>query len=210
MIYAMSNDSGKRRRPYRLKARAERQEVTRRRIAAAAASLHEEVGPARTTIAEVARRAGVQRPTVYNNFPDERELLAACQDHFLSQHPPPDPSGALALEDPAERLREVLDRMYGWYRSTEAMAANVERDRRLLPELDALLGESSDPVIDGLADELAHGFRAGPETAAKIRALVRLALDFSTWQRLAHEGLADADAAELMTGAALAAAGACD
>src|SRR3954470_17496284 len=66
------------RRPYRLKERARRQEQTRRRIAAATAALHEEVGPARTTTSEVARRAGVQRPTVYSNFPRERDLFAAC------------------------------------------------------------------------------------------------------------------------------------
>ncbi|MBA2357024.1 MAG: helix-turn-helix transcriptional regulator [Actinobacteria bacterium] len=51
------------------------------------AALHEEVGPARTTIAEIARRAGVQRLTVYKNFPDEYELFAACQRHFLSEPP---------------------------------------------------------------------------------------------------------------------------
>ncbi|MBA2357350.1 MAG: TetR family transcriptional regulator, partial [Actinobacteria bacterium] len=37
-------------------------------MAAVTAALHEEVGPARTTIAEIARRAGVQRLTVYKNF----------------------------------------------------------------------------------------------------------------------------------------------
>src|SRR3954471_5680857 len=101
-------DKNSTRRPYQLKERAKRQEETRRRIAAATAELHAEVGPARTTIAEVARRAGVQRPTVYNNFPHERDLLAACQAHFLEEHPPPDLSPALDFEEPADRLRSVL------------------------------------------------------------------------------------------------------
>ena len=57
-------------RKYELKARAESQQATRDRIAAAAASLHEEVGIAQTTVADIARRAGVQRLTVYNHFPD--------------------------------------------------------------------------------------------------------------------------------------------
>src|ERR1700712_883370 len=92
-------------RPYRLQARAEPQLDTRRRIAAAAASLHAEVGPARTTIAEVARRAGVQRPTVYNHFPTERDLYLACQSHFLAEHPPPDAQPALTLTEPSERVR---------------------------------------------------------------------------------------------------------
>src|SRR5207248_11544584 len=103
-FYVMSNEK----RSYELKERARRQEETRRRIAAATAALHEEVGPAKTTVAEVARRAGVRRPTVYNNFPRERELFAACQAHFISEHPPPDPGAALAIADPLERTRRAL------------------------------------------------------------------------------------------------------
>src|SRR5436305_14380517 len=114
-------------RPYRLKARAKRQVETQRRIAAAAASLHEEVGPARTTIAEVARRAGVQRPTVYAHFATERELYVACQRHFLAEHPPPDPGPALALADPEKRVRAALEAFYAWYRSTPAMPGNAPR-----------------------------------------------------------------------------------
>jgi AcrR family transcriptional regulator len=181
-------------RPYRLKERARRQEETRRRIAAATAALHAEVGPARTTIVEIARRAGVQRPTVYSNFPSEGQLFAACQAHFLAEHPPPDPSAALALADPAERVRRVLLGLYAWYRETEAMTGNTQRDRRLLPELDALLAEGADRRLDQLAGALAQGGAA--------RALVRLALDFSTWQRLTSEGLSDEDAAGLMARAA--------
>ena len=73
-------------RTYRKAARAEAQEETRRRIAAATAELHDEVGPARTTVAEIARRAGVQRATVYANFPDEADLFRACQAHFLAEN----------------------------------------------------------------------------------------------------------------------------
>lgn len=186
-------------RPYRLQERARRQEETRRRIAAATAALHQEVGPARTTIAEIARRAGVQRPTVYSNFPREGDLFAACQAHFLAAHPPPDPSAALALGDPAERVRRGLLGLYAWYRETEAMTGNTQRDRRLLPELDALLAEGADRQLDQLAGALAHGRAA--------RALVRLALEFSTWKRLTSDGMSDAEAAALMAGAAAAADG---
>src|ERR1700680_2796204 len=90
-------------RKYALKARAETQAETRRRIVEATSALHEEVGPARTTVAEIARRAGVQRLTVYNHFPNEEGLFAACSDHWLAQNPPPDPSAALALAKPASR-----------------------------------------------------------------------------------------------------------
>ncbi|HEV2416149.1 MAG TPA: TetR family transcriptional regulator, partial [Candidatus Dormibacteraeota bacterium] len=48
-------------RTYQLRVRADRQRETRERIVAATEALHAEVGPARTTIADIARRAGVER-----------------------------------------------------------------------------------------------------------------------------------------------------
>src|SRR5215467_15448452 len=132
-------------RKYELKARAEAQEETRRRIVQATIELHQEVGPARTTIAEVARRAGVNRVTVYNHFPEESDLVAACQGHYLSLHPPPDLADELAIEDPAERLRAVLRALYGSYREREPMAGKILRDRSAVPSLDALLAQTLDP-----------------------------------------------------------------
>ena len=191
-------------RKYELRKRAERQEETRRRIAAATADLHQEVGPARTTVAEVARRAGVQRLTVYNNFPEDYDLLAACNAHFLEGHPPPDAGPAMAAEDPAERLDAVLRAFYGWYRETRTMAENVQRDRSLVPALDRLMSETVDPQLAELGGALARGFAARP--ARPLRAAVALALDFWTWRRLADSGLSDREAAALMVPAVAAAA----
>lgn len=56
-------------RPYTLKRRAERQDETRRRIVEAAIELHQTIGPAATTVSEIAQRAGVGRVTVYRHFP---------------------------------------------------------------------------------------------------------------------------------------------
>jgi AcrR family transcriptional regulator len=166
-------------RKYELKARAEKQADTRRRITEATVALHEEVGPARTTVAEVARRAGVTRLTVYNNFPEERELFAACQGHWMKLHPPP------AL-DPSAGVEAVLRLLYAWYRETARMAENVRRDRASVPGLDALMSETADARMAGLAKELGGG------------PLIALALDFWTWRRLAAERLDDDEAAALM------------
>src|SRR5215475_3316907 len=116
-------------RRYELKARADSQRRTRERIVQATMELHQEVGPAQTTIAEIARRADVQRLTVYNHFPDEKELVGACQAHWLSLHPLPDLTAALALSDPVKRVQAVLRSQYGWYRDTASMTENVQRDR---------------------------------------------------------------------------------
>ena len=184
-------------RRYELKARAETQQATRARIAAAAASLHEEVGIAKTTVADIARRAGVQRLTVYNHFPDLDALLPACTAHYLAEHPRPDLAAAFAIDDPAARLRAVLVLHYGWCRENASMQRRVFGERGTVPELDAWIARSSDVRLAELADHLSAGF-----DAADARALIALALDFWTWQRLDREGLDDEQAATLMAGLA--------
>src|SRR6266545_4954515 len=186
-------------RKYELRARAERQAETRRRIAAATAALHDEVGPARTTVTEIARRAGVQRLTVYNHFPDEGELFAACQARFFATQPPPELEGALALREPGERLRAVLGAMYRWYRKTEHGFTPVLLDRGTVPALDQLLERTVDAQQSELAASLAAGFGVRGSRGKRLRALIRLALEFWTWRRLKEEGLDDPEAAGVMT-----------
>jgi AcrR family transcriptional regulator len=195
-------------RKYELKARAERQQETRRRIVAATAALHAEVGPARTTVSEIARRAGVQRLTVYNHFPDDGELFAACQAHFATEHPAPDLSAALALDDPRARVQAALGALYVSFRDRRPMTGKVVRDRAALPALDALLERTMDTQLDQLAQALADGFGASGERGRRLRAVLRLAVDFSTWQRLADSGLEDRAAAELLADLASCAASA--
>jgi AcrR family transcriptional regulator len=189
-------------RPYELKARAKKLAETRQRIVEATARLHVEVGPARTTVAEIARRAGVRRPTVYHHFPDERDLFAACGDYSLSQNPPPDVSAALVLDNPAERLHVALAGFYVWYRETAQGQEHLQRDRLVLPALDTAMRIRMDEPITRLADALAAGFRPADSSRRSVRAVVALALDFWTWRRLAGEGLSDDEAAALMVGAA--------
>ena len=185
-------------RKYELKARAESQRETRDRIARAAAELHEEKGVAQTTVAEIARRAGVTRLTVYNHFADLGELIPACSAHYMALHPLPDLDGVLALEDPGERVRAVLARLYGWYRETEPMFGKLFSDRASVPELDQFLGQNIDRRQAELAGDLAAAFAARGRRAERLSALIRLALDFWSWHRLSREGLDDDAAAELM------------
>jgi AcrR family transcriptional regulator len=186
-------------RKYELKARAEGQRQTRERIVEATMALHREVGPAKTTVAEIARRAGVQRLTVYNHFPKEAELFGACQAHWVSVHPLPDFSEALALTDATERVGEVLRGYYTWYRRTAPMAENIQRDRGAVPSLDALMKRTADARLAQLTDALVAGYRVRGRRADRLRALIRLALDFWTWRRLNLEGLDDHASADLMS-----------
>ncbi len=186
-------------RRYELKVRAESQRLTRERIVKATMELHKEVGPAKTTVAEIARRAGVQRLTVYNHFPEEDELFGACQAHWMGLNPLPDFSDAVALSDASERVRAVLRGYYGWYRETASMAEKVQRDRGALPPLDALMTRTADARLAQLTEALEGGFRSRGRRDERLRALIRLALDFWTWHRLSREGLDDDAAAGLMS-----------
>ena len=188
-------------RKYELKARAESQRETRDRIARVAAELHEEKGVAHTTVAEIARRAGVTRLTVYNHFADLSELLPACAAHYARLHPTPDFESVLAQGDADERVRGVLGLVYRWYRETEPMYGKLFSDRASVPELDRFLEQNIDRMLDGLGSDLVGPFTLRGRRAVRLRALIRLALDFWTWRRLAGEGLDDAAAADLMAAA---------
>lgn len=185
-------------RKYRMKARAEAQEETRRRIAAAAAELHEERGVASTTVADIARLAAVQRLTVYNHFPELSDLLPACNAHYASLHPFPDLEPTLALDDPRERVRAALAAVYGWYRETQKLQRHIHGDRTTVPELDAFMAANVDARRFELTAELTAGFGLRGKRAKRLRALIALALEFWTWNRLDAEGLGDEEAAELM------------
>ena len=145
-------------RKYELKARAEGQRETRERIAKATAELHEQKGVAHTTVAEIARSAGVTRLTVYNHFADLSELLPACAAHYERLHPTPDFDTVLAQADANERVRGVLTRLYVWYRETEPMYGKLFSDRTSVPELDRFLEQNADRMLAELADDLAAAF----------------------------------------------------
>src|SRR5262245_8889674 len=121
------------RRPYRMKRRAELEEQTRMRITESAVALHEELGPARTSITAIAERAGVRRSTVYRHFPDEETLFAACSSHWRAANPPPSPAAWAEIDDPAARTETALGELYAFYRRTEGMYVSLLRDELLVP-----------------------------------------------------------------------------
>jgi AcrR family transcriptional regulator len=165
---------------------------------AATVALHREVGPARTTIADIARLAGVQRLTVYNNFPEVSDLLGACQRHFLAGNPPPNIAAGSSQAGALNRLEQALAELYGWYRANASMERNVHRDRHLVPELDDLMRKTADPPLDAASNAYARLIGGSPAATASLRQLIRLALEFSTWHLLAEQGMSDREIAKLL------------
>jgi AcrR family transcriptional regulator len=185
-------------RPYRMKRRAELEELTRRRITESAVALHGTVGPARTSISALAEHAGVRRSTVYRHFPDEASLFAACTAHWVAENPVPDIGAWAAIEDPDARLRAALDALYPYYRRTAAMMENLIRDE----PVSEIVRENFAGYRQYLAaarDALVRGRRSRGRARAREGAAIGHALAFATWRSLAiDEGLDDGQAAALM------------
>ena len=185
-------------RPYRMKRRAELEELTRRRITESAVALHEEVGPAHTSIAAIAERAGVRRSTVYRHFPNEDALFDACSSHFRAANPAPDVGAWAEIEDPAERTERALRDLYAFYGRTHKMYSSLFRDEQLVPNVQRRLRDFHG-YLDRAEDALMAGRKLRGRTARRTRAAIAHALVFTTWRSLSEElGLGDDEAVALM------------
>jgi len=182
-------------RKYEMRERARRVEETRRRIVEAAVELHEEVGPARTSLSSIAERAGVERQTYYRHFPDERSLLSACSGLYMEQHPLPDATAWRQIEDPEQRLRQGLGELYAYYEANEAMFGSVLRDAEVHEPTREVVTQRIAPAVAESSAALAGGWAGNRET----RAAIDLAVSFHTWRSLVRaNGLSGARAADLM------------
>jgi AcrR family transcriptional regulator len=180
-------------RTYTLKRRAEQRAETHRRIVEAALALHGSVGPALTTISMVAERAGVQRHTFYAHFPDERSLLLACSGLAMERDPLPDAKDWVAISDRRERLCVGLTAIYGWYERNAELSACVLRDAEYHPLTREIAQMRFGPHV------AAYHAVLGAKFSTKQRAMLALAVSFSTWRTLVREcGLKQGAAVRVM------------
>lgn len=185
-------------RPYRMRRRAELEQQTRRRITESTVALHQEVGPARTSISAIAERAGVRRSTVYRHFPDEEALYAACSSHWRAANPPPDPRAWASINDPAERTETALRELYAFYQGTQGMYASLLRDEPAVPIVERLLRDFHG-YLRTARDVLMAGRGLRGRAARRTRAAIGHAIAFPTWHSLTNEQrLAASDAVALM------------
>ena len=189
-------------RIYRQTSRAERTAETRQRIVEAAVELHGTVGPGRTSLSDVADKAGVSRPTLYSHFSNEAQLFRACTMHWMQQDPPPDPSVWLGIEDPRDRVELALLELYSNYERNAQMTENVYRDMYRVesmrefhvPLVEGAFAAMTEILVDGFDDDLL-------EVMNRRRGSVGVALSFSTWKLLFDQGMTPDEASDLMTDA---------
>lgn len=181
-------------RPYTLRQRAETQQATRARIIEAAMALHEQLGPAQTTISAIAERAGVQRLTVYRHFPDDAALFQACTSTWIERHPPPDPASWAGIPDAGTRLRVALRALYGYYRATHRMWTVSFRDEAEVQALREPM-QGFRAYLEAIRGDLLAALPPPPgERARLVRATLGHALSFQAWASLAEREALDDDA----------------
>ena len=121
------------------------------RILAAAASCVRDFGVERVTLAEIARRAGVSRPTVYRRWPDTRSILASLLTDRIVGAWRAAPARAAGREALVSRIVEVV----GNLRRDELILTVLRSDPELaMVYIAERLGTSQQILIDMVAEEL--------------------------------------------------------
>lgn len=160
----------------------------RERLAAAALHLFSEQGYDKTTVAEIAARAGLTKSTFFRHFPDKREVLAAGQEtlsRLLSEGVAAAPEGA----GPLAAVAAGLDRAAG---------AMTSFNREIGPRLHAVVATSADLQERdqlkqvGMAAAVAQALRARgvPEPANVLAAEIGLLAfkdAYATWVAAGNE-----------------------
>lgn len=172
--------------------RAAMQQETRQRIVDAAMELHCTLGPARTTVAQIAEKAGVQRHTYYAHFPDERSLFLACSATASERDPLPDFKRLESEAAGGPRIRRGLAELYVWYARNADQAACVLRDAEHHELTREMVELRMAPTFRDAAEVL------GEQLDSRGRALLEVALGFACWRTLSNAHAADA-AADLMS-----------
>ena len=126
------------------------------RILASAASCVTDFGVDRVTLAEIARRAGVSRPTVYRRWPDARTVLAALLTRRVADAVHQAPGAGASREELVRRVVAVAENL----RRDEVVMA-VLRSELAVVYIAERLGTSQHMLIDALAAELRAAQQTG-------------------------------------------------
>ena len=141
-------------RPYESPLRREQAATTRTKILAAAQSLFEEGGYAATSIAAIAKQAGVSQGTVYLAFETKAELLRTLWNTLLRGEEDAPPVGQLA------RYNEVLEEPDP-ARQLTLNAKHAVATKRRIGALHEVIraGAPVDPDVGELWDRIQTEFR---------------------------------------------------
>jgi AcrR family transcriptional regulator len=143
------------------------------RILGAAASCVLAYGVDRVTLAEIARRAGVSRPTVYRRFPDTRSILAALLTMRITHALDDVPSRGVGREQVVERIVAVAGRLR--LDDVIMLVLHQAPDLAML-YLSERLGTSQQILLDTVAGELKAAQDEGSVRAGDVRQFAAMCL----------------------------------
>lgn len=143
------------------------------RILDAAASCVLAYGVDRVTLAEIARRAGVSRPTVYRRHPDTRSILAALLTARIVSALDAVPAGGVGRPQLVARIVAVADLLRA---EPVIMAVLHQAPDLAMVYLSERLGTSQQILLDAVADEIAAAQRDGSVRDGDVRQLAAMCL----------------------------------
>ncbi|HEY7053053.1 MAG TPA: helix-turn-helix domain-containing protein [Mycobacterium sp.] len=143
------------------------------RILDAAASCVTAYGVERVTLAEIARRAGVSRPTVYRRWTDTREILAALLTMSVVGIWRDVPSRGHGRKALVERMVAVADRIR---RDDLIMSVLRSSPELAMVYITERLGTSQQVLIDAAAAEIEAAQRDGSIRSGDPRELAAMVL----------------------------------
>jgi AcrR family transcriptional regulator len=143
------------------------------RILDAAASCVLAYGVDRVTLAEIARRAGVSRPTIYRRWPDTQALLAALLTARIVGVLRDVPSRGPGREALVERIVGVAERLR---HDDVVMSVFHSAPELAMVYIAERLGTSQQILINAVAAELQVAQRDGSVRAADPRQLAAMCL----------------------------------
>lgn len=178
-------------RAYKSQKRAEAVKETRRGITEAVVQLHREKGVVATTYDDIERRADVAPATVYRHFPTVDDLIPACGARIEEITSPPGPGILDGKRTRAERLRALVEALFGYWQRVEPWLTVGRCEAPQVPSLAAYLRAQEESVQALVAYALGEGSDDYP-----VR-LVQAMTDFEVWRALGRQGL-EREAADLV------------
>jgi AcrR family transcriptional regulator len=144
---------------------------TAERILQAAATCVIDFGVDRVTLAEIARRAGVSRPTVYRRWPDTRSIMSALLTSHITDVARLVPVDGHDREALVKQIVAVAD----WLRRDE-LVMSVLHSQLARVYITERLGTSQQFLIERLAARLEAAQQAGSVRAGDPRQMATMVL----------------------------------
>ena len=143
------------------------------RILAAAADCVMAYGVDRVTLAEIARRARVSRPTVYRRWPDTRSILAALLTSRIVRVLDEAPARGVGREALVERIVAAADRLQA---DEVVMSVLLKAPELAMVYIAERLGTSQQILIDAVAAEVKLAQEEGSVRPGEPRQLAAMCL----------------------------------